>query len=514
MHLDRRRERHLDRKSRFRRRLTIGVALALGLALGGTYLVVSTRDNTDNTAATTEDPVTLTRGASDQSAAVGSELGIRFSTPTAGVVDTIKFFKVRRDGTQHTVRLWSGAGVLLGHGVSTKESGRGWQSVKLDAAVALQAKTTYVASYQSTKDLKQLAGWIGGRPGRDSKIAVSGVLSGPGGSLPTQARPARGRQPVDLLLRSGPQPTATPTSKPTPSGSVPPSNAPPGGGAGSGTGCAANPSRCGYPDGSNTGVVAGARLRSVPGDVSKGDGWHYDKRGWVTVDGKGATLENLDVPYNVDVTADNVTLKNLRITVRGEGFGVSLRRTSNVTIQDVEIGSPDAGEDRLLVGIKDIYGDTKGTKILRADIFHAGTGVQIYSGLLQDSYIHDMGFRSGDHTNGTTSNGGTQQLTIKHNTVFNSQAQTDAVSLFQDFGVEANRLIEGNLLAGGGYTIYGGANPGAAQTSNIRIINNRISNMYFPKGGHFGPVTAFDEHGPGNVWAGNIWDATGATINY
>jgi hypothetical protein len=81
--------------------------------------------------------------------------------------------------------------------------------------------------------------------------------------------------------------------------------------------------------------------------------------------------------------------------------------------------------------------------------------------------------------------------------VFNSQPQTDAISLFQDFGTQTNRVIDNNLVAGGGYTIYGGANPGGAQTSNIRITNNRFSRIYFPRGGYYGHATAFDPSGPG-----------------
>jgi hypothetical protein len=132
--------------------------------------------------------------------------------------------------------------------------------------------------------------------------------------------------------------------------------------------------------------------------------------------------------------------------------------------------------------------------------------VQTDSGLIQDNYIHDMGYRSGDHINGTTSNGGGALLTIRHNTIFNQIDQTDAVSLFEDFGSQHDRVIDDNLLAGGGYTIYGGANPGGAATSNIRITNNRISRMYYPNGGYYGPVTAFDPQGSGNVWSGNVWD--------
>lgn len=90
--------------------------------------------------------------------------------------------------------------------------------------------------------------------------------------------------------------------------------------------------------------------------------------------------------------------------------------------------------------------------------------------------------------------------------------QTDAIGLFQDFGVEADRLIKDNLLAGGGYTIYGGDNRRFGVTHDIQIVGNRISRVFFPSGGHFGPLASFDHQGVGNLWADNVWDEDGSPI--
>jgi len=124
-----------------------------------------------------------------------------------------------------------------------------------------------------------------------------------------------------------------------------------------------------------------------------------------------------------------------------------------------------------------------------------------------------MGFASGDHLNGTTSNGSTTMMTIRHNTILNKFDQTDAISLFQDFGGEANRLITDNLVAGGGYTIYGGDNERFGKTSNIKITNNRFSKIYYPNGGSYGPIAAFDASGSGNVMSGNYWDNNLAPVS-
>jgi hypothetical protein len=97
--------------------------------------------------------------------------------------------------------------------------------------------------------------------------------------------------------------------------------------------------------------------------------------------------------------------------------------------------------------------------------------------------------------------------------VFNSIDQTDAISLFQDFGLEANRLIDRNLVAGGGYCLYGGGDGSFGLTSNIKLTNNRFSRLYSPNCGYYGTLAHFDWNGPGNVWSGNVWDDSGATIN-
>lgn len=465
------------------------------------------------------------------------ELGTRFSTRTAGTVTAILFYKHAGNTGLHVGSLWDGSGRRLTTVRFAQETATGWQTGRLATPVRLAPGQPYVASYHApTGRYADDIEYFGPRRTRTAGplTATAGVYAyGSGTAMPREVwagsnyyvdvafRPSGGPVTAPIPTGTAPAPPSASPIRPAPpsaSGSVPPSASPtakPSGPVppGPGRGCAATPSACGFPDATNTGVKAGVALRSVPDQVAKGPGWHWDTRGWLAVDGQGTVLENLAVNANIDVTAADVTIRNVRLTAGGEGFGISLRHTKNVTIEDVEIAGRDAGAGRLMVAIKDIYGDAQGTQVLRTDIGNTGTGVQIYAGLVQDSYIHDMGFKSGDHTNGTTDNGGSRSpLTLRHNTVFNQHPQTDAISLFQDFGTQTNRTIENNLVAGGGYTIYGGANPGGAQTSNIRIVGNRFSRLYYSNAGSYGYATAFDARGPGNEWSGNIWDDSGATV--
>jgi hypothetical protein len=276
-------------------------------------------------------------------------------------------------------------------------------------------------------------------------------------------------------------------------------------------GCVRQPSACGFPDASNTGAPD-TPLVAVPDQVRSGRGWHWDPRGWVEIDGAGAVFRGFQVRANVDVSADDVTVAGNLISSAGNSFGVSIRHARGSLIQGNTIRGPSTGADRLLVGVKTVFGDESDTRVIGNDISRVSTGIQLDAGLVSDNYVHDLGYAEGDHVNGITSNGGSAALTISHNTVLNSHDQTDAVSLFEDFGAQRNKRIVQNLLAGGGYVIYGGANAGGQPTRDIVISGNRISRLFFPDGGRFGPLAAFDAAGAGNAWTANVWDDTGLPV--
>jgi hypothetical protein len=278
--------------------------------------------------------------------------------------------------------------------------------------------------------------------------------------------------------------------------------------------CGADPHTCGYPDATNTGPPPGMKLLTVPGQVSHGPGWHYDSSGLVVVDRNGTVLQGLSIPYNVDVTASNVTIRDVRISAGGADFGVSLRHTSGVMIEHSTISGQNSTSGRVNYAIDDVYGDSTGMVIKNDNISAFRTAIQISTGLVTGNYIHDPGYIDGDHTNGIYVGGTTQPLTISHNTIFNNLGQTDTINLDATSSGQqvANTIIENNLLAGGGYSIYGG-NALNASTSNIVIKNNRFSAIFYSQSGQYGYLDEFDPAAPGNVWSGNIWDATGGPVS-
>jgi hypothetical protein len=278
-------------------------------------------------------------------------------------------------------------------------------------------------------------------------------------------------------------------------------------------GCSAAPHKCGYPDATNTGPLAGTAFRRVPGQISHGPGWHYDpSTRQVDVTGDGSVLTGLDIPHVLNITASNVTISADRIVHSGF-FGISLRHTAGVTIQYSTIRGLNTTTGRLGSAICDLYGDSTGIVIEGNNISKAKTAVQIPSGLVLGNYIHRFGYVRGDHTNGILDVGSVQPLTVYHNTILNSHGQTDAVSLdATDPGRPvANKTVEGNLLGGGSFTIYGGTARDNA-TSDIVIENNRFSQAFYPKGGQYGPIAYYSAQSAGNAWIGNVWDATGQPV--
>jgi len=279
------------------------------------------------------------------------------------------------------------------------------------------------------------------------------------------------------------------------------------------TNCAATPSRCGYPGATNTGVPSGTTLKSVPSQVSKGPGWQYSAAGNdVIVTKTGTVLSGLYIPHEVVIEAPNVTVKNVQVVTNGN-FGIALAHTKGVTIENSTISGQNSTSGRVNSAIDDVYGDSTGMVIKNNNISNFRTAVQISTGLAEGNYIHDPGYLAGDHTNGFYVNGGTEPLTIENNTIFVSQPQTDAINL--DAGSSgvpvANKTVENNFLAGGGYAVYGGTALGNP-TSHIVIEGNRFGQQYYPLGGLYGPVAYFAPTGTGNLWSGNFWDTTAKAI--
>jgi hypothetical protein len=270
----------------------------------------------------------------------------------------------------------------------------------------------------------------------------------------------------------------------------------------------ANPSACGYPDVENTGT-SGA-LEAVAGEVS--------------LSTAGQVYENKLVHGCVTVTAPNVTIRNVKI----DGFCTfSIRarpsegNTGGLVVVDTEID---------LAGNVFNFGLEGGNYTLRRVLIHNGSdcGATSQNVVIEDTLCSlgpdtdddgwadsrafcdtvDAGPGDGHpHYDGFQTFEGANQ-TFRHNTIRNPCQQTSAISIGTNSGGVSNVLVEDNLLAGGGYSLYCNGSD-AEDTPNEVVRNNRFSKALHPSGGYFGPTHHCNVV---NEFTGNVWDDTGEPL--
>ena len=302
------------------------------------------------------------------------------------------------------------------------------------------------------------------------------------------------------------------------------------GGGGRATHCSPTASRtttntvshlCGFADTTNTGPPAGTTLYQVPEQIKgptadTGSGWTWNATyGAIYVEAGGA-VKNIQTGGAVEFFGDGGRLENSDL--RGSGTGsymVQIRHASNVVIKNNNIhGRSRAASQACDNGIRDIFGDSENLTVENNNIWYCATGMNNVwnGGLIQQNYIHDLAIGGGYHVNGIQLEPGTGRLmTVRDNTIFNPQGQTDAIMLANDNGgAERNRLIEHNLLAGGGYCFYGGGRT-RRFAANITFTSNHLSRLYYPACGFYG-WDAVWYVGNGDVWSANVWDDTGAPV--
>ena len=120
---------------------------------------------------------------------------MKFRADVAGFITGIRFYKTTGNTGTHTGTLWSTAGSTLGTVTFSSETATGWQEATFNAPIAIEANTTYVASYHTTVG-RYATGTSFAAAGVDNPPlhALQGGVDGPngvyqygnGGMYPTQ----------------------------------------------------------------------------------------------------------------------------------------------------------------------------------------------------------------------------------------------------------------------------------------------------------------------------------------
>ncbi len=263
----------------------------------------------------------------------------------------------------------------------------------------------------------------------------------------------------------------------------------------------AKPSACGYPDATNTGVPAGASLSAQTGDIH--------------VKSAGTTIQNLALDGTIYVEAPNTTIRDTEVTVNGTqsgckspcgGKGIWIKPgVSGTVIEGVTChGGAPTGEN---VTEFCIQSNDASTRVERVHFYNCTT-CMAGPGTWSDSFVDQTGASiPQEHYEDIYYGGGAGQVTVHHDTMLNPQGQTAVVFLSVDFGNQTEVTITDNLMAGGGYMVYGGGSGNGGQVIGpVSITGNRFSRKYYPNGGYYG-VDAYMKPAV-TKWSGNCWDET------
>lgn len=240
------------------------------------------------------------------------------------------------------------------------------------------------------------------------------------------------------------------------------------------------PHLAGYPDETNTGVPSGTSLTNS---------------GSLNITTNGAVVQNLNITGMISVRANNVTIRNCRITsgdyypIDWDGDGYT-----NLLVEDSEI-------------IATSYSVTAGMSFSNytarrvfvtgsADGFKADSNV-----LIEDCYVTLLGIGPDTHNDGVQTTGGSN-VTLRHNTFkLGEPAGVSAVvQVGNEWGTNSNWVITDNLIDGGGWSINASNDP--SDNPNFQITSNR-----FTRRAAYGPGSV-----GGATWTGNIYDDDGSTV--
>lgn len=309
-------------------------------------------------------------------------------------------------------------------------------------------------------------------PDTASCTAAPRVDEVPGGSQITVECTVPRPPPVTVTVTATPEPSTRPTTDPSTTPTSTPTSTP------------TPPPVTGWPGASNTGVPAGIELETS---------------GSVTVTTNGTVIDGLDINGSLTIRANNVVVKNTRI--RSNAFWpVTIGNgASGVVLQDIEVDGGGA-----TAGASGIVGPAT---IVRADVHGVENGLVPGSGsVIRASWIHDLASPGSPHYDGIQIDGDLSGITITGNHVdLTNRTQTAAVMIDNYYGPISGITVVGNLLRGGGYTVYAdGQFSTVDRIVGVIYSGNRLGKGYYG----YGLV-----RNASVTWTGNVDHATGATVN-
>lgn len=288
----------------------------------------------------------------------------------------------------------------------------------------------------------------------------------------------------------------------------------------------------GYPYDNNTGVPQGKAGDTRPKVVNNPDGkvpvWTLLKpyTGPMTITTDGTVIDGVYINDRgtLTINAKNVVIKNSYIRILnfdGSNNKEAVRTyndNANLLIVDTEIsGATEDGRPSDSSGGGQPLVSRTGYTLLRTNLHDYGDIIRMDGrATIQDSWLHTPRNAAGaDPHNDIMQSTNATYIRILHNRLDHTPGatQTSCILLKADIGPISDVVVDGNLINGGGYSVYW--YDAGYKSTNGRFTNNRWQRSptggMWPKGGYWGPWATNSASTP--VWSNNVWDDNGAPIS-
>jgi hypothetical protein len=257
---------------------------------------------------------------------------------------------------------------------------------------------------------------------------------------------------------------------------------------------------CGFPSPDSTGVPVGTVLTAYSGPSN--------------ISTAGTTIRGAEFTSPVTISASNVTIEDSDFDIgsassQSGAVRVGSGVTGTLISYDTFHGTDGTSAGDMFAAVYNTN-YTEGANAVTIDHvdFYDGQRIMHGPGTLQNSFCLDNVAVSGAHYECVYEGGGS--MTINHNTLLTDFGQTAAIYLSTDFASLGTVQVTNNLLAGGGYALYGGAPNGGFTVGSETVTGNRFSRVYYAKSGQWGP----NAYMPSTyTWSGNVWDDTGQSVS-
>src|SRR4051794_40244894 len=219
----------------------------------------------------------------------------------------------------------------------------------------------------------------------------------------------------------------------------------------------------------------------------------------ITVKQAGLVLSDYDFRgYAILVQANDVTIKNSLFNAVSYH---TIDQAANATGLKV-LGNTFDGQKANLAVNGDMVMSENAATISNNEFFNLPSdAVNTAGGLIEHNYFSGASYQTGAHADAISIHRTVSPVVIRENYIdFISrsdapQGTNAALKIVSHFGPINDVTVVGNVLYGGGYTIYAG--PDKFSVNNVKIVNNEVGL------GKFGPLIGGD-HGTNFVFGNDI----------